>query len=71
MTRSILDGFTCAVLMEPDCSFSGLCIGEGEATADVQMDGAMANNNREILLVLSENPHFAGGATASGTARLQ
>jgi hypothetical protein len=63
--------FTCTYVMSSDCRFRGPCVDDGEAIAEVQIDGALADNGRELLLVLSSLPSGPGGAVVSGQARRQ
>ncbi|MCM2269089.1 MAG: hypothetical protein NDJ75_03205 [Thermoanaerobaculia bacterium] len=63
--------FSCTYAMSPQCLFRGPCVDDGEALPEVQLDGALADNGREILLVMSGIPAGAGGPVVTGKARQQ
>ena len=65
--------FTCTYVMSPACMFRGPCIGPGDPGPEVQIDGAMADGNREIELVISGLPALpvGPGPVVTGVARLQ
>ena len=64
--------FSCTYSMSPDCMFrtGASCVDEGEAVSEMTVDGALADNRREVHLLASGLP--AGGlATVTGIARQQ
>ena len=61
--------FTCTYSMSAGCTFRGPCVDDGEVVAEVQIDGAMADTNREVQLLLSALPDGAGSAVVTGSAR--
>ena len=63
--------FTCTYSMSASCAFRGPCVDDGELVAEVQIDGVLADNKKEIKLVLSGIPSVAGGAVATGEATEQ
>ena len=63
--------FTCTYSMSPQCAFRGPCIDDGEALAEIQLDGALAEGGKEIMLLLSRIPDIAGGPVVTGVARRQ
>jgi hypothetical protein len=63
--------FTCTYSMGPACSFRGPCVDDGEAIAEVQIDGALADSKKEIELLVSGIPDGPGGAVVTGVAKKQ
>jgi hypothetical protein len=61
--------FTCTYSMSAGCTFRGPCVDDGEAVAEVQIDGAMADANREVQLLVSGIPDAPGSAVVTGSAR--
>jgi hypothetical protein len=65
------DTFTCTYSMTSDCRFRGPCTGSGDPGPESQFDGALADGNREVKMLLSGIPAVAGGAVVTGEARKQ
>ncbi len=63
--------FTCTYAMSPSCTFRGPCVDDGDTTADVQFDGALADKGNEVELLVTRIPNLAGGGVVTGVAHRQ